>query len=437
MLALASLFWSIIIFPWWNNLSIFGETNFLAKIKTFIAAQNIDLSEKTILEFWFFTRSIRDIITDFLYTFIVSYWICCLFVNRYTVAITLISKSFLCCLFVILPYAIVESSYLYLQADWAKNILSIINPILYDIPAQSEQKWWPPMFWPEARMRNVFAEPSYFGVWLVLLLPGLWYWLYVTKDKKWIASFSCLLGYISIFLTTARSAYCLAFGELFLLILSACFIHKKNFTKYVVNITIYFILALCISFTISQLSFNKQSRFSEYIYDNALNITSTKERSNESRYSIFFAHIQTGIESPLLGVGNVLVKAYLPKYLSHQEQKNGEIKNWLILQKEKGFLHSPIPELSEYSTRFAEKGILGLFIYILPFCVGSVLLFFRLSKEIYTEQVIFPLCLLIAFAAGCVSGFAMKLYYFEFWIILGLIFSYCFSKQNIKQQSNY
>lgn len=63
------------------------------------------------------------------------------------------------------------------------------------------------------------------------------------------------------------------------------------------------------------------------------------------------------------------------------------------MQNQKGFLSSIIPSLCEYPVRFAEKGFLGLLVFIIPFGIAI----YHLSRKLYitrhTDEVTLPMCL--------------------------------------------
>lgn len=65
-------------------------------------------------------------------------------------------------------------------------------------------------------------------------------------------------------------------------------------------------------------------------------------------------------------------------YLPDRGQKNSEVKMWIKNQREKGVLRSGFPRLGEYTVRFAENGVTGFFLFLMP----SIFLILNLYKRI-------------------------------------------------------
>lgn len=435
ILALFSLVWGMYIFPWWDA-DIFGKTKFLTKVFSFIATQQLFFSEDIVRKIWFFVRSLRELLTEFIYTFAIVYWIFCLFYKRCERAIFLTGKAICLDLLVMLPYAFVEICYLR-GAVWAEAMLSTINPFLYDVA--SSHNWWPPLLW-EKQMRNLFAEPSYLGAWFAIVMPILWYHLIFRKNKPVVGIIICFICYWIVFLTVARTALCLAIGEIILLLILSIWIWNKWIIVKAFEICLCFVLAFGVNLLFNSYKWNvsasSEKKISEnyinielsqniktYLDDNALSVASPTARSNQARYSNIFAYLKTGMLSPVLGVGSTLVKAYLPDNFSPESTSNPEIKTWITLQREQGFLSSSIPgSLCEYPVRFAEKGIMGLLIFLLPFGIAIYFLSYKIYTTRKTKQSALPLCLWIAFSGGCMLGFSISLnLVFGFWILFGMV----------------
>lgn len=103
-----------------------------------------------------------------------------------------------------------------------------------------------------------------------------------------------------------------------------------------------------------------------YISDNLKSIKGKDNRSNRSRYSVMEADLQVGLEHPLLGVGTGLRDAYVGEKLVAMDNKSDEMKRWIQAQKERGVMRAGIPVLGEYTSKFAETGVVGLLIYLFP-----------------------------------------------------------------------
>ena len=121
------------------------------------------------------------------------------------------------------------------------------------------------------------------------------------------------------------------------------------------------------------------TEMASYINDNLGSLTSKDKRSNRARFSMLEASIAIGKDHSILGVGKSLRNAYVPDYLSESGRADSEVQYWIKNQKEKGIMKSGFPALGEYSARFAETGILGLVIYLLP----ALFLAFQLIRRGY------------------------------------------------------
>lgn len=138
-----------------------------------------------------------------------------------------------------------------------------------------------------------------------------------------------------------------------------------------------------------------------------------------------------GQDYPILGVGKNLHNAYVPDYLQQEAFAGGEIQMWLRNQKEKGIMKSRFPSLGEYSTRFAETGILGLLVYLFP----SIYLFGQLIKRIRSslysrtqkEEAIFLfLSLAGIMASGLGDNLSITCCY---WILIGIGYAFIMSER--------
>lgn len=163
------------------------------------------------------------------------------------------------------------------------------------------------------------------------------------------------------------------------------------------------------------------TEMTSYINDNLGSLASKNKRSNRARFSILEASVSIGKNYPLLGVGKSLRHAYIPDYLSEEGRENSEVKYWMKNQKEKGIMKSGFPALGEYCTRFAETGILGLVIYLLP----ALFLAFQLLRRIHLadEQQERERCIFffISLAGVMASGMGDNLNITCcYWILMGI-----------------
>lgn len=105
---------------------------------------------------------------------------------------------------------------------------------------------------------------------------------------------------------------------------------------------------------------------SKAIDDNLLSVTSENKRSNTARYGVIKSELAMGADHWLIGVGRENTKYYFEKYMPKENLKSGEIRMWIRQMHEKQW-KSSYPCLNEYTSRFAEDGIGGLVLFVLPF----------------------------------------------------------------------
>lgn len=94
-----------------------------------------------------------------------------------------IGKAILCSAVIIIAYSVIELGWL-ANSNAAGKILSTINPYIHSI--KDDGKWWPPLLW-NAQLRSIFAEPSYYGIYMAFALPWFWYEIYNQKSKLYMA----------------------------------------------------------------------------------------------------------------------------------------------------------------------------------------------------------------------------------------------------------
>lgn len=305
---------------------------------------------------------------------------------------------------------------------------------MHDI--KSSYGWWPPLLLP-GQLRSIFAEPSYYGIYFAFALPFLWY-VFISVNERYykIISFSAIIFFtFCLFLTQARTAVVLFCGEVFILSIFTVYFRNKFIFKAVCKIFI----AIVIAFMLSGLFINNllvDNRYGinsveSYVESNLTSLTSTSQRSNGARYSIMIADLKIALDHPLIGVGSGLRNAYIPDYLPEMAKDNGEVKMWIQNQKEKGILRSGFPKLGEYPSRFAETGIIGLALFLVPPFILLRKLYFKITDKGITVEdklpyVFFTISLIGIMASGL--GDTINITYC-YWVLLGLGYAMCFGKE--------
>ena len=417
----------------------------LPMVQEYLKNLGIFVSAESLLKFWMFARPIKGFIIECFWYFSVPLLIYYWFRRDVHIGITILRKAVVCASVVVCLYGILDVFYLS-GSTIAESLLTYLNPIVHDI--KSNGTWWPPLLW-KGQLRSLFAEPSYYGIWGAFAMSWIWYSMLKSKGLKEKSSYCLLLFafFVGLFLTKARTANALLFGELILLIMATIWYRKKDFTKNTVTI----ILLTVFSFSIATFSMNympgsptqkntmgygseQKEAIGLYLQDNLGSLASSTQRSNRSRYSILKANIAIGKEYPILGVGKGLRNAYVPDYLPEEAFAGNEIQRWIHDQKTKGILKSGFPGLGEYSTRFAETGILGLFIYLLP----SFYLFLQLLKKLKSssftleqkeETIFFLLSWLGIMASGVGDNLTITCCY---WILMGIGYAMILPRESEK-----
>jgi len=409
----------------------------LTKILQLLHQHGVNLDNQYIIEICIIGRSMKDIILDIVYTFFFSYMIYCWFKDDSRTAIRILQKSFYIIIPIIVVYSFVEIFYL-LGYDWAKQCLIIINPYLHAI--QDAFNWWPPLLWPN-RVRSIFPEPSWLGMYSAFVMPFLWSEILNGHKIKITVSFAFLLTTLA-YLTNSKTAILLLLGEFFLLLFYIMLKKRQQLLKKCVYIILIFIVSFFCS-TVISMNYNTKP-FTNYINvennkndvmindvkmyakNNVINSLNENTGSNRARFAIIKSDLRIGVDHLLLGVGFELKRAYNSDYFISEELQDNEIKNCYQLQKTKGIMESGYPAPSEFSRRFAETGILGLIMYILP-----IIILFRLvwknrnrwcSKNNNDDNM--TVCAFIALIGSFVVGASGLLIVIQtYWLLLGICFA--------------
>lgn len=274
-------------------------------------------------------------------------------------------------------------------------------------------------------------------------MPVLWYLSFMSKKLTYkVSIYFCLIFFtFCLFLTQARTAVALFVGEFVIFCVVILYLRQKKLLKKFANIVICMFLAFMTSnYFIA--NFLKDNRYdiktaNQYIESNLISLTSTKQRSNNARYSIMLTDLKIGLNNPILGVGTGLRNAYVPDYLPEMSKNNGEIKMWIENQQEKGIMRAGFPKLGEYTNHFAETGVLGLIMFLIPPFILLKKLYFKITdRSINVDDklpyVFFTISLIGIMASGI--GDTINITYC-YWVLLGLGYAMCFGKQEDNDDS--
>ena len=443
-----SLIHGLAIYPYYNDIlnGPVSQIEKLPKVYNLLNHFGIYIDEETLLDIWMIARPIKGFLFEIFWSFGISYMIYCWYRNHWEEGFSIMRKGLLWCIAIIVLYSSVDILYLY--GFWgAETVLKFLNPIIHDI--KQDGTWWPPLVWP-GQLRSIFAEPSYFGIFAAFAMPWLWYSICKEESHGKKAALLSLFTFylICLFLTKARTANALFFGEFLLFGVFSLLFRKELFKNFIV-LSVCAVAALGISsYAIANLLPGSPERaqiiheqrgslkslnMSGYLEDNLGSLASSDKRSNRSRYSILKADLSIGISHPVLGVGRSLRNAYIPDNLPEEAFSGEEIQMWIRNQKEKGIMKSGFPALGEYSSRFAETGILGLIIYLIP----ALILIYRLfavigNRAMDIKDRLADVFFLISISGVLASGLGDSINITcAYWILMGIGYAMCFDKKTI------
>ena len=172
----------------------------------------------------------------------------------------------------------------------------------------------------------------------------------------------------------------------------------------------------------------------QYVESNAASLANPDQRSNRARYSVMEADFKIGLAHPLIGVGKGLRSSYIPDYFSEKAFQNGEVKMWLSFREKLGIMRSGFPRLGEYTTRFAESGILGLGIFILPIVVLLRKLYRKLKFS--TDKMPY-IAFAVSFCGILAAGIGDHLNItYCYWFLLGLGYAMCCDNIEKEKEAN-
>ena len=406
----------------------------LPKVINTLSNYEIYIDEKILTIIWMIQGRIKSALLEIIYTFGGAYMIYCWYHNNWQTAFKIIIKAVLTSLIIIFGYCFIELFYL-AGDETAKNILITITPYLHII--KSNGTWWPPLLL-SGQLRSIFAEPSYYGIYFAFAMPFLWYAFVSARkhSRKIIAILAIVFFTFCLFLTQARTAVALFCGEVSILFILTIYLKNKFIFKEVgkilaVSVTAFMLSGLFINNLLVDNRYGIDS-VESYVENNLTSLTSSSQRSNGARYSIMLADLKIGLDHSLIGVGSGLRNAYIPDYLPEMAKDNGEVKMWIKNQQEKGILRSGFPKLGEYTSRFAETGIIGLTLFLIPPFILLRKLYFKItdrnmSLDDKLPYVFFTISLIGIMASGI--GDTINITYC-YWVLLGLGYAMCFGKEN-------
>jgi hypothetical protein len=155
-----------------------------------------------------------------------------------------------------------------------------------------------------------------------------------------------------------------------------------------------------------------------YIDDNIISGVKLGKRSNDARLANIVMLFKSGLNKPILGVGRGLKDAYMLYNIPNFAKNNSEVNLWQKLFKQNG-LKSIFPVLNQYAYVFAERGFIGLIIFILPI----IYIFYTLYKNKFLLNSFDFIIVLIIFIGQLIT-MLLEPYFITYSLSLGLVFLY-------------
>ncbi len=275
-------------------------------------------------------------------------------------------------------------------------------------------------------------------------MPLLWYRAAMLKEKKvWLLLI--LFGYM-LFLTHARTAQLIFVGELLLLIIFSLWGRYSDWGKALGTV----LLATALSFgaylyvptLISSAKLVMQTMQSyqnqeagpvagkprqsnkaqqkkaaashtsqaleRYVKQDLGSVIDVSKRSNTARLGNTVALFTIGMKNPIFGVGAGFASPYVADNIPSFAQNDKEIKHWVSMLHEQGFLESPIPLLNMFGVVICNYGIPGLLLFLAP--LGMIgFCFFKNSRKFLKSGG--AVCVLTALGGQVACLFSNTMFY--------------------------
>lgn len=425
---LASAINGVLIFPHYDVITN-GEflTEKLGKLLQILQTLQISYDEEQLMKFAFVVRTFKNSIFQCIYTFFFSYLIFCWYRYSWRRALAVILRSIHVLSLFVIAYAVVEIFH-HWGFEWAREFLVTVNPVFMDV--ETGMGWYPPLLWGQARLRSLFSEPSYLGMYVAFALPFLWADYVQGGRKRLNLSLTFALWVLS-FLTYSKTSMALCLSEWVLFLILYFFCKDRLYFKKCAFLVVVFALGFGASTWISS-GFHgasmptdaKLSYTENYVKSNVVSIAKEEAGSNNARFSVIRTELRIWERYPLLGVGIRNRQCYIGDFLMPAERKNGELANCLKEQEKQGMLKSGFPSPCEYSADLAETGIVGTLVKIFPFVV-LMLGFLRYRKCIFKSGDNVSMVAMAVAMTGCLlNGFSNHLtVMYTTWILLGVAFA--------------
>lgn len=371
---------------------------------------------------WLSFLSFRGAVLNCLFGYFIVLWIIHLYEENTQQAFKDITRAVHILCIILSIYSAFEVGYL-LGNYFCKDFLTYINPLFMKIAYLND--WWPPLLWTNLQVRSMFAEPSFFGIFLAMSLPLLMNDFY----KKYSIRYIQMLYYIVyvfmvmlLIMSKARTAAMLFLGEILLFGIWQLFINKKewwNFSRCISCTILAIALGLLCTFHFQAIDIkvdqSNNTSVQSYVSQNITSVVGN-QRSNSARKANTISMLKVGFQNPVFGVGTDLVHEYIARNLTAEDLNNPEVKKWTSDMNAKGPLKSGYPILNQVAWSFATQGIIGVILFLLP--IGFILYkIFLARNKLSDSKLAFSL---IAFL-GLTMAFFSNAAQIEYFVLCGLM----------------
>lgn len=311
---------------------------------------------------------VRQLFRDFLIPFFGMYIILYNLYGKGTMkkGIYFISNGVFALSLVMEVFSIFEIWWLWTKSPFCEKVLNLVMFNLYDIG--SSFGWWPmPLV---GRLRNFCAEPAFFGIIAIFMIPVLS--IRIINGKKWE------LIPFTVFMTmfvAARSltAVYIFLGVIGLFIVGLIIFRYPHWKRMMIATIGIVVLAYAINMIGMIGGQSLQNNSSEAnaaksasaitSYNNSLSIT---YHGPGARVVESVAAFQTGIHNPIFGVGRGYEAPFMEQLVPESLKSQPEYHNWMIVLDKRTFVKSSIPVLNQITRTFAWGGIPGLLFFLMP-----------------------------------------------------------------------
>jgi len=488
LINLVSLIHGMLIFPYYDMI-LKGPKDQIMKLPTvlaFVNAHGIHISHQQLLKVWMTVRPLKGLLVNTFFTFGMAFLLFTWCRRKPSEYFELLLKGIIISSCILVVYNLIEMMYL-AHYSWAEKVLVTINPYIHLI--NDDGYTWPPILW-KGQMRSVFDEPSHFGIYCAFAIPLLWCAFTKIRSIAYKSGIGFLILFMTfcLFLAKTRTGFGIFLGECVLLCILSIYVRNKKNIFHAIFILVLSGLAFAGSLGFithfenspnienpmemqdsaikkrksSQAPTKKESKPSnvktkkeskpsnvktkkeskpsnvnddaktaanKYVDSNLKSLASKNQRSNNSRYSVMKADIETGMEHPILGVGSTFRSAYVSKKLASYENQGGhEVRMWLYRIRKLGILRTGIPALGQYTTLFSTTGMLGLLAYLVLPVYLAYSYFKRIRNNRYNLPLIFTFISFIGMLGAGVGSTINSTYCY--WLILAVGFALVLSHDN-------